>query len=91
MSYEAWRANPRSHDCERRGATEPASGRARGRLGARGGGSLAPYASATTSQVGSAPAVWIDGRYGLTNSIELTATLFAETRVPLRRGHYDRV
>jgi hypothetical protein len=43
---------------------------------------LAPYASATTAQVGSAPAVWIDGRYGLTNSIELTATLFAETSVP---------
>src|SRR5438445_11848898 len=43
---------------------------------------LAPYASATASQVGSAPAIWIDGRYGLTNSIEVTASLFAETSVP---------
>src|SRR5713101_6266822 len=43
---------------------------------------LAPYADSTASQVGSAPAIWIDGRYGLTNSIELTATFFAETSVP---------
>jgi hypothetical protein len=43
---------------------------------------VAPYADSRASQVGSAPAIWIDGRYGLTNSIELTATFFAETSVP---------
>jgi hypothetical protein len=43
---------------------------------------VAPYADSTASQIGSAPAIWIDGRYGLTNSIELTTTIFAETSVP---------
>jgi hypothetical protein len=43
---------------------------------------LAPYADTAASQVGSAPAIWIDARYGLTNSIELTTTAFAETSVP---------
>jgi hypothetical protein len=43
---------------------------------------LAPYADTSASQVGSAPAIWIDGRYALTNSLELTTTAFAETSVP---------
>jgi hypothetical protein len=43
---------------------------------------LAPYADTAASQVGSAPAIWIDARYGLTNSIELTTTAFAEPSVP---------
>ena len=43
---------------------------------------MAPYADSATSQVGSAPAIWIDGRYALTNWLELSATTFAETSVP---------
>ena len=43
---------------------------------------VAPYADSATSQLGSAPAIWIDGRYGLTNWLELSATIFAETNVP---------
>jgi len=43
---------------------------------------VAPYADTVSSQVGSAPAIWIDGRYALTNSIELTATAFMEASVP---------
>src|SRR4051812_872780 len=43
---------------------------------------MAPYANAASSQVGSAPAISIDGRYALTNSLELTATAFMETSVP---------
>ncbi len=42
----------------------------------------APYADMATSQVGTAPAVWIDARYGLTNSIEFVGTAFAEPSVP---------
>jgi len=43
---------------------------------------VAPYADTASSQVGSAPAIWIDGRYALTNFIELTTTVFMETSVP---------
>jgi len=43
---------------------------------------VAPYADTVSSQVGSAPAIWIDGRYALTNFIELTTTVFMETSVP---------
>lgn len=42
----------------------------------------APYASPAAAQVGTAPAVSIDGRYALTNSIELVATGFFDTSVP---------
>ena len=43
---------------------------------------LAPYADSATSQVGNAPAIWVDGRYALMNWLELSATAFAETSVP---------
>ena len=43
---------------------------------------VAPYADTATSQLGSAPAIWIDGRYALTNWLELSATIFTETNVP---------
>ena len=43
---------------------------------------VAPYAGAVSSQVGTAPAIWIDGRYALTTSIEFTATAFLETSAP---------
>ena len=43
---------------------------------------VAPYADTASSQIGSAPAIWIDGRYALTNFIELTTTVFMETSVP---------
>src|SRR3954470_11704544 len=42
----------------------------------------APYSDTKASQAGSAPALWIGGRYAITNSVELTATAFAETSVP---------
>ena len=42
----------------------------------------APYAESGAAQVGSAPAIWIDGRYALTNGFELVATAFTETSVP---------
>ena len=42
----------------------------------------APYASPLSSQIGSAPAIWVGSRYGLTNSFEVTASVFAETSVP---------
>lgn len=43
---------------------------------------VAPHADVISSQVGSVPAIWIDGRYGLSNSFELTVTCFTETSVP---------
>lgn len=42
----------------------------------------APYADTASAQVGSAPSIWVGGRYGLTNWLEVTATTFVETSVP---------
>jgi hypothetical protein len=42
----------------------------------------APYSTSGSSQVGTAPFIWLDGRYAFTNHFEIVGSAFFEANVP---------